>query len=107
MLASLVGLFTRPELLSGVIGIVAAGNHQAAAGTFVEFALSLSLSLAVLNLLPIPVLDGGQILMGCLEEIFPRLVRLRTPLTVLGMVVLAAVMIYANGHDVASLLRRV
>jgi regulator of sigma E protease len=106
MLAALASLFARPESLSGLIGIVAAGSHQAKTGTFVEFALSLSVSLAVLNLLPIPVLDGGQILMACLEDRFPRLVRLRVPLTVLGMVVLAAVLIYANGHDLISLLRR-
>jgi regulator of sigma E protease len=107
ILTSLAGMLARPDALSGVVGIVAAGNHQAVTGTFVEFALSLSVSLAVLNLLPIPVLDGGQILMGCLEELFPRLIRLRVPLTVLGMVVLAAVMLYANGHDVVSLWRHV
>ncbi|HZF12752.1 MAG TPA: site-2 protease family protein [Thermoanaerobaculia bacterium] len=106
ILASLAGMLTHPGAIAGVVGIMVTGNSQAATqGTFVEFALSLSISLAVLNLLPIPVLDGGQILMGCLEELFPRLVRLRAPLTVLGMVVLAAVMIYANGHDVVSLLR--
>jgi len=54
----------------------------------------------VLNLLPIPVLDGGQIVMSCAEEMFPRLTRLRVPLTVLGMLVLASLMIYANVHDV-------
>jgi regulator of sigma E protease len=107
ILASLGGMLAHPDAIAGVVGIVAAGNHQAVTGSFVEFALSLSVSLAVLNLLPIPVLDGGQILMGCLEELFPRLVRLRAPLTVLGMVVLAAVMLYANGHDVVSLWRHV
>jgi regulator of sigma E protease len=59
----------------------------------------LSLSLAVLNLLPIPVLDGGQIVMSCLEAWFPRFTRLRVPLTLLGMALLAAVMIYANVQD--------
>lgn len=60
----------------------------------------LSLSLAVLNLLPIPVLDGGQITLACLEEAFPRLARARGPLTVLGMVFLAALTVYANVQDV-------
>jgi len=100
ILASLAGMLAHPNAIAGVVGIVVAGNDQARTGSFVEFALSLSVSLAVLNLLPIPVLDGGQILLGCLEELFPRLVRLRVPLTVLGMVVLAAILLYANGHDI-------
>src|SRR5436305_4380102 len=100
VLSSLPSLFARPGALSGVVGIVREGSRAAAAGRGVELALSLSVSLAVLNLLPIPVLDGGQILMSSLEELFPRLVRLRVPLTVMGMVLLASVMIYTNVHDV-------
>jgi regulator of sigma E protease len=100
VLASLSGVLSRPESLTGAVGIVREGGRAAAAGHSVELALSLSISLAVLNLLPIPVLDGGQILLGTLEELFPRLVRLRAPLTVLGLVLLASVMLYANVHDV-------
>ncbi|MFL6290473.1 MAG: site-2 protease family protein [Thermoanaerobaculia bacterium] len=44
--------------------------------------------------------DGGQILLSCLEEAFPRFARLRVPLTLLGLVFLAAVMVYANVGDV-------
>lgn len=40
--------------------------------------------------------------MSCLERMFPRFTRLRVPLTVLGMALLAVVMIYANARDVIS-----
>jgi regulator of sigma E protease len=100
ILNSIPALFIQPQSVTGVVGIVVEGGRLAAGGRGVELALSLSLSLAVLNLLPIPVLDGGQVLMSCLEKLFPRLVRLRVPLTVMGMAVLAAVMVYANVHDV-------
>jgi len=93
-------LLTQPESLSGVVGIVVEGGRLAEAGLAWEFGLSLSISLAVLNLLPIPVLDGGQITMSCLEAIFPRLVRLRVPLTLLGMVALAVLIVYVNVQDV-------
>ena len=53
----------------------------------------------MLNLLPIPILDGGQILLSTLEEIFPRAIKLRAPLTVVGMVALVGLMILANVHD--------
>jgi regulator of sigma E protease len=99
MLAIIAGLFARPESLSGVVAIVVEGGRAAQSGMLLELTLSLTLSLALLNLLPIPVLDGGQIVMGCLEEMFPRLVRLRVPLTVVGMVLLAALMIYLNVRD--------
>ena len=68
-----------------------------------ELALMLSLSLAVLNLLPIPVLDGGQILMGCLEKLSPRWVTLRVPLTLAGMFLLAVLMIYSNTRDIVRI----
>jgi regulator of sigma E protease len=66
-------------------------------------ALSLSISLAVLNLLPIPVLDGGQIVMSSLEELFPRLVRYRGALTAVGAFLLVSLMVYANVKDVVRI----
>jgi regulator of sigma E protease len=100
LLSFIPGLFVHPQGLTGVIGIMREGGQAAATGHLLELALSLTISLAVLNLLPIPVLDGGQILLGVLEEIFPRLVRLRVPLTLMGMVLLVGVMVYANVQDV-------
>lgn len=104
VLALLPGLFQQPDMLSGVVGIVVQGGRAAQDGRILELALSLTVSLAVLNLLPIPVLDGGQILLGSLEEISPRFLAWRVPLTVLGLAVLALVMIYANVQDVLRLL---
>ncbi len=100
MLSFLPAMFAQPAALSGVVGIVVKGGQLAKSGMLLELAISLSISLAVLNLLPLPVLDGGQILMGSLEEAFPRLVRLRPAVTLVGILFLAGVMIYANVHDV-------
>lgn len=103
ILALLPGLFQKPDAMSGFVGIVAEGGRAAQSGLALELAISLSVSLAVLNLLPIPVLDGGQILISGLEELFPRFGRLRVPLTVVGIVILAVLMIYANANDVIRL----
>ena len=100
VLLALSHLLARPETIEGVVGIVREGSRVAASGKGVELFLSLSLSLAVFNLLPIPMLDGGQILLATLEELFPRLVRLRVPLTLAGLMLLVGVMLYANVHDV-------
>ena len=100
VLAVIPRLFVQPEAVSGVVGIFAEGGRLAAQGFGLELAILLSLSLAVFNLLPIPVLDGGHVVLACLEERFPRMVRWRPALTVVGLVLLVGVMLYANGQDV-------
>jgi regulator of sigma E protease len=53
----------------GVIGIAQAANMYAQAGLdrFLEFLGLVSLSLAIVNLLPIPILDGGHLLYYLIE----------------------------------------
>ena len=55
--------------LSGVIGIAEVANASAHMGLswFLQFLALVSLSLAILNLLPIPVLDGGHLLYYLIE----------------------------------------
>jgi regulator of sigma E protease len=55
--------------LSGVIGIAQVANVSAHMGPawFLEFLAMVSLSLGVLNLLPIPILDGGHLLYYLIE----------------------------------------
>ncbi|MEP7187519.1 MAG: RIP metalloprotease RseP [Rhodanobacter sp.] len=57
--------------LSGVIGIAEVANQSAGMGVawFLQFLALVSLSLAILNLLPIPVLDGGHLLYYVVELI--------------------------------------
>ena len=57
--------------LSGVIGIAEVANASASMGLpwFLQFLALVSLSLAILNLLPIPVLDGGHLLYYVVELI--------------------------------------
>jgi regulator of sigma E protease len=55
----------------GIIGIAQAANMSAVAGLdhFLEFLGLVSLSLAIMNLLPIPILDGGHLLYYLIELI--------------------------------------
>jgi regulator of sigma E protease len=100
----LPGLFSHPQDLRGLVGIVVEGGRAAQSGmAALAVAISLNLSLAVLNLLPIPVLDGGQITMAVLEKLFPPFIRLRAPLTLVGLFFLAAIMVYVNVQDLTRL----
>jgi regulator of sigma E protease len=55
--------------LSGVIGIAQVANASAQQGlsSYLEFLALVSLSLGILNLLPIPILDGGHLLYYLIE----------------------------------------
>ncbi|HET7624913.1 MAG TPA: RIP metalloprotease RseP, partial [Verrucomicrobiae bacterium] len=60
--------------LSGPVGIlsVLAAQVNADYRLALNFLVLLNINLAIINLLPIPVLDGGHILMALIEKIFRR-----------------------------------
>lgn len=95
-------LFTRHGELSGILGIISQGGQFIGANplNIIQFAALISINLAVLNLLPIPVLDGGKIMLYLCEKLTPRLRKLHFPLAVAGWVFILVVMIYATALDV-------
>lgn len=101
-LSVLPSLFTSPGQLSGVVGVVALGG-QFIAGDFskiLQFAVILNINLALLNLIPLPPLDGGKILFCLLERIHRSLARLRLPVMVAGWVLLLGLICYVTVLDV-------
>ena len=62
----------------------------------------ISVNLGVLNLLPIPVLDGGHLLMFFIEAVQRRPIDLATRAlaTRIGLVLLLALMVTAVGNDI-------
>jgi len=105
ILAAIPGLFTGSEPLSGVVGIIAAGgaHYGVTIPGLVTFSILINVNLAVLNLLPIPPLDGARVAFCALERIWPPFLRLQRPAMVLGWGFILAVMIYATVQDVARL----
>ena len=69
---------------------------------FLQFLAVFSVSLAVLNLLPIPVLDGGHAMFLIAEAIRrkPLSPQLRLRLTQVGMLIVLAIMVLAISNDV-------
>jgi regulator of sigma E protease len=68
------------EGLSGPVGIAAMAGQAASKGlpSLLYFTGVLSVSLGIMNLLPIPALDGGQLFMLAIESLRKRPVALRT-----------------------------
>ncbi len=56
--------------LSGVVGIVGALSHANSVSMLLLFGAFLSINLGILNLLPIPALDGAQMLGVVFKNIF-------------------------------------
>lgn len=75
-------------------------------GTFAYFLAFFSLNLALLNLLPIPVLDGGHLVFAAIEKIkgSPVSERIQAVTAYVGLVLLVALMLFATFNDARSLL---
>jgi regulator of sigma E protease len=83
--------------LSGPVGITKMSVEAARSGLDYLFSLIalLSINVAVLNLLPIPILDGGQILINVLESAKGKPFSLRTREYILRFGLLAIALLFA------------
>ncbi|MGL2697349.1 RIP metalloprotease RseP [Helicobacter pylori] len=92
--------------LSGVIGIVGALSHANSVSMLLLFGAFLSINLGILNLLPIPALDGAQMLGVVFKNIFH--IALPTPiqnaLWLAGVGFLVFVMFLGLFNDITRLL---
>ncbi|MBX3692915.1 MAG: RIP metalloprotease RseP [Luteimonas sp.] len=95
------------ENLSGPITIARVANSSAKLGFtwFVQFLAIISLSLAIMNLLPIPILDGGHLLYYLIESIKGSPVSERTMIAgqYLGLVMLVGLMGLVIFNDILKL----
>lgn len=90
--------------IGGPIRIAKMANQQAKEGfgQFLYFIAFVSVNLAVINLVPIPVLDGGHLLFFAIEAIQrrPVSIRVRELSQQIGMVLLLMLMIFVIYNDV-------
>ena len=93
-----------PRLLGGpgTIATVAGISAKQGVASLLLFLTMLSANLAVINFLPIPVLDGGHMVFLVLEGIFRRPVseKIVIPLTWAGLLLILALMLFVIGLDV-------
>ncbi|MDH5637997.1 MAG: site-2 protease family protein [Nitrospinota bacterium] len=98
-------IFSQPQEVSSVVGMVSVGGQVMDAGLVaaLKFAVIISLNLAIFNLLPLPPLDGGKIMLDTLEYLDPKLAKVYLPACVMGWVLLIGLMLYATANDIARL----
>jgi regulator of sigma E protease len=94
--------------LQGPLGIVRESNRAASQGfgALISFMALVSLNLGVLNLLPIPILDGGHIVMLGIEGALRKDLSLKVKERILttGMVLLLAVFLFVTFNDISRML---
>ena len=104
------GLLTRelsPKQLMGPIAIAQVSGESAQLGLLPLLGLmvTLSLNLGLLNLMPIPMLDGGHIMIMALEGIARRdfSVRVKEKVLLAGFVVLMMLMVTVFYNDLSRI----
>ena len=98
---------TSPKQLMGPVGIAQLSGESAQAGWISLFPLmaSISLNLGLLNLMPVPVLDGGHILIMGLETVARRdfSVQAKEKMFLVGFVLLMALMVTVIYNDLTRI----
>jgi len=96
------------EGLSGPVGIAAIAGKAAAKGivNLLYFTGMLSMSLGIMNLIPFPALDGGQLLMLVIEAVKRKPLSLRTyqAVNVVGMALFLILTILVTYKDISRLM---
>jgi regulator of sigma E protease len=95
------------DTIGGPILIAQVAGEQAAEGilNLLFFIAIVSINLGILNLLPVPVLDGGHILFFLIEAVFrkPLSIRTREIAQQIGIFLLMMLMVFAFYNDIMRL----
>jgi regulator of sigma E protease len=106
-LGGLISGETSPKQLMGPVGIAQLSGESAQEGWMSLFALmaSISLNLGLLNLLPVPVLDGGHIFIMALEGAARRdfSIRVKERMLLAGFVLLMLLMVTVIYNDLTRI----
>lgn len=96
------------ENLKGPVGIAHIGTLVAARGFvwLMFFAALISVNLAVINFLPLPIVDGGQFLYAVYEQVTgkPVPVQVQNAAALAGLVLIAAIFLFVTFNDIRNLL---
>ncbi|HEW6914009.1 TPA: RIP metalloprotease RseP [Streptococcus pneumoniae] len=109
ILSALKNLIFQPDLnkLGGPVAIFKASSDAAKNGieNILYFLAMISINIGIFNLIPIPALDGGKIVLNILEAIRrkPLKQEIETYVTLAGVVIMVVLMIAVTWNDIMRL----
>ncbi|HFO0029432.1 TPA: RIP metalloprotease RseP [Streptococcus pneumoniae] len=112
ILSALKNLIFQPDLnkLGGPVAILKASSDAAKNGieNILYFLAMISINIGIFNLIPIPALDGGKIVLNILEAIRrkPLKQEIETYVTLAGVVIMVVLMIAVTWNDIMRLFFR-
>ncbi len=112
ILSALKNLIFQPDLnkLGGPVAIFKASSDAAKNGieNVLDFLAIISINIGIFNLIPIPALDGGKIVLNILEAIRrkPLKQEIETYVTLAGVVIMVVLMIAVTWNDIMRLFFR-
>jgi len=112
ILSALKNLIFQPDLnkLGGPVAICKASSDAAKNGieNVLYFLAMISINIGIFNLIPIPALDGGKIVLNILEAIrrTPLKQEIETYVTLAGVVIMVVLMIAVTWNDIMRLFFR-
>lgn len=101
-----IGQANPTENLVGIIGIVAiSSTFTTQIADYMFFIAIISIGMAIINILPIPALDGGKIVLLGVEKAIGRKIseKLEYRLTVIGFALLIMLMVFTTINDILRL----
>lgn len=111
MIATIAGLIFHGagmQQLSGPVGIYQATKTYASMGisAYLLLIAQLSLNVGIFNLLPLPVLDGGQVVITALEWVTHRTfsTKIKTGIMIACWVILIGLMLFVTWNDISRLI---
>ena len=112
ILSALKNLIFQPDLnkLGGPVAIFKASSAAAKNGieNVLDFLAMISINIGIFNLIPIPALDGGKIVLNILEAIRrkPLKQEIETYVTLAGVLIMVVLMIAVTWNDIMRLFFR-
>lgn len=100
----ITGKLSVRESVTGPVGIFFITSQMAKLGVVAVLHLiaALNISLAIFNLLPLPILDGGHILFLCIEKIRAKTLSLKTEriITRIGLTMIVSLAVLVTYNDI-------
>ena len=95
------------DQMTGPVGISQIVVQASGFANYIYILAVISVSLGVTNLLPIPALDGGKIVLLIVEAIRRKKITLETEakITLIGFSLLIALSLYVTYHDVIRIFK--